>query len=205
MPVVAIAVPSPAWRDCLRRRRHVPGGAGTSVSAKFLGRCRCQLEHPLRRAQRGPSATPRAEQSQEPEGRGDTPREAFATTPTAPEPQGRLPVMLTRLLPVVMETMRLVGRPVHHVARAFLAASLAGTAPIVVIYAYAGAVSRQVDSIVPAVVILVAVAACGYASYRAKCAATDTPAGARTDARGLPNSRRGGACVQFGRSAPGSL
>jgi uncharacterized membrane protein YdjX (TVP38/TMEM64 family) len=51
---------------------------------------------------------------------------------------------------------------------AFLGASLAGTAPIVVIYAYAGTVSRQVDSIVPAVVILVAVAACGYAWYRAR-------------------------------------
>jgi uncharacterized membrane protein YdjX (TVP38/TMEM64 family) len=51
---------------------------------------------------------------------------------------------------------------------AFLGASLAGTAPIVVIYAYAGAVSRQVDSIVPAVVILVAVTACGYAWYRAR-------------------------------------
>jgi len=40
-----------------------------------------------------------------------------------------------------------------------------------------------VDSIVPAVVILVAVAACGYGWYRAKFAATDTPAKARQDAQ----------------------
>jgi uncharacterized membrane protein YdjX (TVP38/TMEM64 family) len=86
------------------------------------------------------------------------------------ERHGTLAVMLTRPLPVVMETMSLVAGLSTMSRAAFLGASLAGTAPIVVIYAYAGAVSRQVDSIVPAVVILVAVAACGYAWYRAKFA-----------------------------------
>ena len=106
------------------------------------------------------------------------------------ERHGTLAVMLTRPLPVVMETMSLVAGLSGMSRTAFLGASLAGTAPIVVIYAYAGAVSRQVDSIVPAVVILVAVAACGYAWYRARFARADTGDGTRpeaqTDAKGLP-------------------
>jgi uncharacterized membrane protein YdjX (TVP38/TMEM64 family) len=87
------------------------------------------------------------------------------------ERHGTVAVMLTRPLPVVMETMSLVAGLSGMSRTAFLGASFAGTAPIVVIYAYAGAVSRQVDSIVPAVVILVAVAACGFAWYRARFAA----------------------------------
>lgn len=102
---------------------------------------------------------------------------------------GILAVMLTRPLPVMMETMSLVAGLSTMSRAAFLWASLAGTAPIVVVYAYAGAVSRQADSIVPAVVILVAVTACGYAWYRTKFAAADTVAEARTsaqEARGEP-------------------
>lgn len=106
------------------------------------------------------------------------------------ERHGTLAVVLTRPLPVVMETMSLVAGLSGMSRAAFLGASLAGTAPIVVIYAYAGAVSRQVDSIVPAVVILVAVAACGYAWYRARFVRADTAGEARpeaqTDAKGLP-------------------
>jgi uncharacterized membrane protein YdjX (TVP38/TMEM64 family) len=90
------------------------------------------------------------------------------------ERHGILAVMLTRPLPVVMETMSLVAGLSSMSRGAFLGASLAGTAPIVIVYAYAGAVSRQVDSIVPAVVILVAVAACGYGWYRTKFAAEPT-------------------------------
>ena len=58
------------------------------------------------------------------------------------ERHGTLAVMLTRPLPVVMETMSLVAGLSTMSRAAFLGASLAGTAPIVVIYAYAGAVSR---------------------------------------------------------------
>jgi hypothetical protein len=43
--------------------------------------------------------------------------------------------------------------------------------------------SRAVDSIVPAVVILVAVAGCGYAWYRAKFAASAAAGGAAPDTR----------------------
>jgi uncharacterized membrane protein YdjX (TVP38/TMEM64 family) len=52
----------------------------------------------------------------------------------------------------------------------FLIASLLGTAPIVVVYAYAGAVSRQTGSLVPAVIMLIAVAGLGWIVYRARIA-----------------------------------
>jgi uncharacterized membrane protein YdjX (TVP38/TMEM64 family) len=52
--------------------------------------------------------------------------------------------------------------------RTFLVASLIGTAPIVVIYAYAGAVSRETNSVVPAVIMLFCVAGFGWVVYRAK-------------------------------------
>jgi uncharacterized membrane protein YdjX (TVP38/TMEM64 family) len=97
------------------------------------------------------------------------------------ERHGILAVMLTRPLPVVMETMSLVAGLSTMSRRAFLGASLAGTAPIVVVYAYAGAVSREIDSIVPAVVILIAVAACGYAWYRARFAQAERPRGASSE------------------------
>ena len=52
----------------------------------------------------------------------------------------------------------------------FLTASLLGTAPIVVIYAYAGAVSRRTGSLVPAVIMLIAVAGLGWILFRARIA-----------------------------------
>jgi uncharacterized membrane protein YdjX (TVP38/TMEM64 family) len=97
------------------------------------------------------------------------------------ERHGTLAVMLTRPLPVVMETMSLVAGLSTMSRAAFLGASLAGTAPIVVVYAYAGAVSREIDSMVPAIVILIAVAACGYAWYRAKFAPAERAPGASTE------------------------
>ena len=59
------------------------------------------------------------------------------------ERHGAVAVMVTRPLPMVMETMSLVAGLSKMPRRTFLMASLVGTAPIVVIYAYAGAVSRQ--------------------------------------------------------------
>lgn len=81
---------------------------------------------------------------------------------------GVVAVIVTRALPVVMETMSLVAGLSHMRRRAFLVASLIGTTPIVVVYAYAGAVSREMGSVVPAVVITVAVAAFGWVLYRAR-------------------------------------
>lgn len=81
---------------------------------------------------------------------------------------GAAAVAVTRALPVVMETMSVVAGVSSMRRRTFLAASALGTAPIVVVYAYAGAVSQETGSLVPAVVILVAMAAGGWIWYRAR-------------------------------------
>ncbi len=81
---------------------------------------------------------------------------------------GGAAVLVTRALPVVMETMSVVAGLSKMKRSTFLLASLAGTAPIVVVYAYAGAVSRQTGSLIPAVVILIAVAGAAWVWYRAR-------------------------------------
>jgi uncharacterized membrane protein YdjX (TVP38/TMEM64 family) len=83
---------------------------------------------------------------------------------------GIVAVIVTRPLPVVMETMSLVAGLSGMTRGAFLTASLIGTAPIVLVYAYAGAVSRQVGSLLPAVVILIAVSGAGLLWYRSRFA-----------------------------------
>jgi uncharacterized membrane protein YdjX (TVP38/TMEM64 family) len=85
---------------------------------------------------------------------------------------GAAAVVITRALPVVMETMSVVAGLSGMRRSTFLLASVAGTAPIVVIYAYAGAVSRQVGSLIPAAVMLIAVAGGAYIWYRAGMAAS---------------------------------
>jgi uncharacterized membrane protein YdjX (TVP38/TMEM64 family) len=85
---------------------------------------------------------------------------------------GAAAVLVTRALPVVMETMSVVAGLSQMSRKSFLLASLAGTAPVAVVYAYAGAVSRQVGSLVPAAVMLVAVAGAAWVWYRARLAPT---------------------------------
>lgn len=81
---------------------------------------------------------------------------------------GAAAVAVTRALPVVMETMSVVAGLSTMKRSTFLAASTIGTLPIVVVYAYAGAKSKEMDSVVPAVVILIAVAAAGWVWYRTR-------------------------------------
>jgi len=81
---------------------------------------------------------------------------------------GAAAIAVTRALPVVMETMSVVAGLSAMTRRTFLVASLAGTAPIVIVYAYAGKVSRDTGSTLPAIIMLVAVAAFGWVIYRAK-------------------------------------
>lgn len=81
---------------------------------------------------------------------------------------GAAAVAVTRALPVVMETMSVVAGLSTMPRRTFLVASLLGTAPIVLFYAWAGASARETGSLVPAVVMLVAVSAAGFIWYRAK-------------------------------------
>jgi uncharacterized membrane protein YdjX (TVP38/TMEM64 family) len=80
---------------------------------------------------------------------------------------GAAAVAVTRALPIVMETMSVVAGLSAMRRSTFLIASALGTAPIVVVYAYAGAMSRETGSLVPAIVILIAVAAAGWLWYRA--------------------------------------
>ena len=80
---------------------------------------------------------------------------------------GAAAIAVTRALPVVMETMSIVAGLSTMRRSTFLIASAIGTAPIVVVYAYAGAKSRETGSLVPAIVILMAVAAAGWVWYRA--------------------------------------
>lgn len=77
-------------------------------------------------------------------------------------------VLITRALPVVMETISMVAGLSGMKRTTFLLASLAGTAPIVAVYAYAGAVSRHTGSLVPAIVMIVAVTGAGWLWYRAR-------------------------------------
>ena len=79
-------------------------------------------------------------------------------------------VVVTRPLPIVMETMSLVAGLSGMKRSAFLTASLVGTVPIVLVYAYAGAFSREAGSMVPAIVILVAVTGAGWLWYRSRLA-----------------------------------
>jgi uncharacterized membrane protein YdjX (TVP38/TMEM64 family) len=81
---------------------------------------------------------------------------------------GVMAIIVTRPLPIVMETMSVVAGLSRMTRRAFLAASLAGTAPIVLVYAYAGAASREAGSLVPAVVILAVVIGGGWLWYRSR-------------------------------------
>lgn len=89
---------------------------------------------------------------------------------------GAAAVVITRALPVVMETMSVVAGLSTMPRATFLAASLLGTAPIVVLYAYAGSVSRDAGSVVPAVIMVIAIAGAGWIWYRARV----SPTGSRT-------------------------
>jgi uncharacterized membrane protein YdjX (TVP38/TMEM64 family) len=82
------------------------------------------------------------------------------------ERYGAVAVIATRPLPIVMETMSLVAGLSEMPRRVFLSAALVGTAPLVFVYAYAGAVSREAGSWVPAIVMVVAVGGAGWLWYR---------------------------------------
>jgi uncharacterized membrane protein YdjX (TVP38/TMEM64 family) len=81
---------------------------------------------------------------------------------------GAVAVVVTRALPVVMETMSIVAGLSYMKRREFLVASFIGTAPIVLVYAYAGALSRDTGNLVPAIVMLIAVAGFGWVLYRVR-------------------------------------
>jgi uncharacterized membrane protein YdjX (TVP38/TMEM64 family) len=79
---------------------------------------------------------------------------------------GAAAVVVTRALPVIMETTSMAAGLSKMSRWEFLWASLVGTLPIVFVYAYAGALSRDVGNLLPAVVILVATAGLAWVLYR---------------------------------------
>ena len=81
---------------------------------------------------------------------------------------GTVAVAVSRALPVIMETMSIVAGLSYMKRRDFLVASFLGTAPIVLVYAYAGALSREMGNVIPAIVILIVVAGFGWVLYRAR-------------------------------------
>ncbi|MCC7185735.1 MAG: VTT domain-containing protein [Acidobacteria bacterium] len=76
-------------------------------------------------------------------------------------------VVASRALPVLMETLSVVAGLSGMSRRAFLWSSLVGTAPIVIVYAWAGAWSRDAGTVVPAIIMLLAVAGAGWIAWRA--------------------------------------
>jgi uncharacterized membrane protein YdjX (TVP38/TMEM64 family) len=81
---------------------------------------------------------------------------------------GAVAVMVTRALPVVMETMSVVAGLSAMKRSTFLITSLAGTFPVALAYAYAGALSRQMNNVIPAAVILAGVTVTAWVWYRAR-------------------------------------
>ena len=81
---------------------------------------------------------------------------------------GVLAVMLTRALPVLMETMSLVAGLSRMPRPAFLRASVVGTAPVALAYAWAGSMSQDTGSLLPAAIFLVAITGLGWVVYRAR-------------------------------------
>jgi uncharacterized membrane protein YdjX (TVP38/TMEM64 family) len=77
-------------------------------------------------------------------------------------------VFMTRPLPIVQETMSVIAGLSAMRRGPFLLATIAGTIPEVVLYAYAGSVSRETGSMAPALLILVTLAGIGWMVYRGR-------------------------------------
>ena len=75
---------------------------------------------------------------------------------------GAVAVVVTRALPIELETVSVVAGLAGMRRSTFLLAALVGTTPIVLVYAWAGAVARDTGTLIPAVIILLGVAATGW-------------------------------------------
>ncbi len=75
---------------------------------------------------------------------------------------GALAILVSRPLPILMETLSVAAGLSGMGRGPFLAASLAGTLPVVFVYAWAGSRSLGEGTLVPAIVMLIAVAAGGW-------------------------------------------
>jgi uncharacterized membrane protein YdjX (TVP38/TMEM64 family) len=75
---------------------------------------------------------------------------------------GTIALLLSRPMPVLMETLSVVAGLSTTSRGTFVLANLLGTIPLCFLYAYAGASARQVQSIVPAVLIGLCTPAVGW-------------------------------------------
>jgi uncharacterized membrane protein YdjX (TVP38/TMEM64 family) len=75
-------------------------------------------------------------------------------------------ILLSRPLPVVMETLSIAAGLGDMKRSAFLSASTLGTLPICFVYAYAGAFSLRGGSLVPALIAAVAIPALAWVLWR---------------------------------------
>jgi uncharacterized membrane protein YdjX (TVP38/TMEM64 family) len=81
---------------------------------------------------------------------------------------GTAAVIMSRPLPIIMETMSVVAGLSSMKRATFLAASFAGTLPVAIGYAYAGSVSRETGTVLPAFAMFVAVTGVAFLWYRAR-------------------------------------
>ena len=75
---------------------------------------------------------------------------------------GPVAVMVSRPVPIMMETLSFLAGLARMPRLTFLLASLAGTIPISVLYAYAGAYAMEIRSVVPAMFTLLCLPAAGW-------------------------------------------
>ena len=81
---------------------------------------------------------------------------------------GIVAVILSRPVPVVMEALSVVCGLAGMNRRAFLVASLIGTVPICVAYAYAGSFSSEMGNVVPVFLAVVGIPALGWLLWKRK-------------------------------------
>lgn len=79
---------------------------------------------------------------------------------------GAVAVILSRPVPVIMETLSLVAGLARMRRTTFLSTSLLGTIPACLLYAYAGAFSRNAGTLLPAFFAAVALPAVGWGLWQ---------------------------------------
>jgi uncharacterized membrane protein YdjX (TVP38/TMEM64 family) len=82
------------------------------------------------------------------------------------ERYGAVAIILSRPVPVLMETLSLVAGMAGMRRGAFLVTSLLGTVPACLIYAYAGAFSKDAGNLIPAFAVALLVPAFGWVVWQ---------------------------------------
>ena len=75
---------------------------------------------------------------------------------------GSIAIVVSRPVPIMMETLSFLAGLARMPRAVFLAASLAGTVPVCLLYGYAGASSMEMKSVVPALFTIICLPAVGW-------------------------------------------